>query len=127
MSTIVLLLALIVVGALWLIATKRNVPTAVANKNQQVIDNLMKHGSNPGKEHFIELAFYGDKDKFPALEQHLLSKGYEKVSGQTSEMVIVGKWMKLHLQEIENEIAVLERTAHDFSLEFDGWGAAIVK
>lgn len=127
MSSIVLLLALIVVGAVWFLVTKRNAPSAVVNKNQEVIDNLIKHGSDPEKEHFIEFAFYGDREKFPALEQYLISKEYQKVSGQASEMVVVGKWMKLHLQKIESEIALLERTAQDFGLEFDGWGAQVEK
>ncbi len=95
--------------------------------NKQIIDALTQAGSKTDKEHPIELAFFGDWKKMNLLKDKLISDGYEQVLGQTDQMLVVSKWLKLDLNEINNLTDKTEMLAKQFGVGFDGWSTYPVK
>ncbi len=130
--TIILLVLLAgIVG--WKMYHDKNIKTetldASTNKNQEVIGNLIKYGSDPEKDHLIEFFFYGDADRLRLneLKDYLISQGYEEMTGHTDQALVVTKSYKLHLDVIGGVTKRMEELAKEYDVEFDGWGASVVK
>lgn len=128
----VIIFIIILVGLSTLVAYSRKnhlVQNQITNqdKDQEVINGFITHGSNPEKDHIIEFAFLGDWSNINKLKDVLLSQGYRQDASQTDEMLIMTKPHKLHLDEIKPETQKMEGLAKQYNVEFDGWSAVIVR
>lgn len=130
MATIILIIIFVGLGA-WVSYFRKNHPIQnhITNqdKDQEVINNLIKYGSNPEKEHSIEFAFFGDWLNMNKVKDILLAQGYIQDSSQTDKMLVMTKFHKLHLDEIKAETKKMEDLAKQYNIEFDGWSAAIIR
>jgi regulator of RNase E activity RraB len=125
MKTAIIIVLILLTG--WkLYSSKIHNPTMV-DKDQDVINNLIKHGSDPEKDHIIEFAFTGEWPKMNLIRDMLLTQGYAQDITQTNEMLIMTKTHKLHFDEIKADTTKMEKLAKEYDIEFDGWGAVIVK
>jgi hypothetical protein len=129
-------ITLLTIVVIFLIILKKLLPTkqdlnkslVSLDQDQQIIDGLIKYGSNPEKEHGIEFAFFGNLEDTNNLKNALLPQGYTWDTAQsTKDMLIMIKFLKLYLPEIKSEISKMETLAREYNVEFDGWSAVIVK
>ena len=95
--------------------------------NKQVLETLVRDGSKLEKEHLVELAFAGDWKKMNSLKENLLKEGYEQVLNQTDQMLVVSKWQKINLEEINKLTDRMEKLAIKRQVVFDGWSTYPVK
>ena len=93
-----------------------------------ILEDMEKmEGPNFIKDHFIELAFYGDWNKMNTLKEVLIKDGYEQILGQTDQMLIMGKWLKINFDIISILIDEMNSIAKEHGVEFDGWSSYPVK
>lgn len=130
MNTIILIAILVGLGT-WIVYSRKSHPVQnqVTNqdKDQEVINGFIKHGSNPQKDRVIEFAFLGDWSNMNKLRDVLFSQGYQQDTTQTDKMLIMTKPHKLHLDEIKPETLKMQELAKQYNVEFDGWSAVIVR
>lgn len=108
---------------------------AAIDPDQSVIEQLIKHGSDPEKEHLIEFAFQSDSDNLSKLKEELSLQGYtydarqseRDPKGDAGYWLIMSKPYKLHLDELKIELAKMEVLANKYNVTFDGWSAGIVR
>jgi regulator of RNase E activity RraB len=94
-----------------------------------VIQNLIKHGSNPNKEHGLDFVFLGEPGNLRQLVSALQDRGFEPQSGTDPDegQVVMVKRMTLDVRGITALSRGLARMAEEFGVNFDGWGAQIVR
>jgi len=94
--------------------------------NQQVIEQLVSHGSNPEKPHKLEASFGGEPKKLEMLKSKLLSKE-GKFLLLENDLLEMEFETSLDNHEIDPLSFFLFDTANDFECKYEGWRAAIVK
>lgn len=96
--------------------------------DRSVIDNLIKHGSDPKQIHALEFAFRADVYQYQTMLPELLSRGYEASSEKSSEgqLFVLIKRMPLDYAKVTEESVANHRLAKQVGAECDGWGALIV-
>jgi len=93
-----------------------------------ILEDMEKmEGPNFTKDHFIELAFYGDWDKMNALKEILIKDGYKQILDQTDEMLVMGKWLKINFDIISILIDEMNSIAKEYDVKFDGWSCSPVE
>jgi regulator of RNase E activity RraB len=94
-----------------------------------VIQNLIKHGSNPDKEHALDFVFLGEPGNLRQIAEALQNHGFEPQSGADPDQgrVVMVKRMNLDVRGITSLSRGLARRAEEFGVNYDGWGAAIVR
>ena len=130
MNIVIIIIALLGLISVVIYSAKnsnRTTPVSSIDQDQDVINNLIKYGSNPEKEHSIEFAFFGDWSNMNKVKDILLTQGYTQDASQTDKMLVITKFHKLHLDEIKAETKKMEDLAKQYNVEFDGWSAAIVR
>jgi regulator of RNase E activity RraB len=95
--------------------------------DRRVVDNLIKSGSDPQKEHSLEFVFRGDKAQLKRLAQELTPRGYLEVdSPESADQIVMAKKLSLDLQHVWSESLENQRLCEEFGVEYDGWGANVV-
>ena len=97
--------------------------------DREVVDNLIKAGSNPDKPHDIDFTFCGDPDGLKRVAAQLAKRGYT-AGGQpdfASGSFTAVKRLPLDLQTINEETVACMELAEPYGVTFDGWGAMVVK
>ncbi len=94
--------------------------------NQNLIEQLVSHGSNPEKLHKLEFSFGGEPAKLEMLKSKLLSEEgkFLLMEGDLLEMEFE---TSLDNHEIDPLTFFLFDTANEFECKYEGWRAAIVK
>src|SRR5438128_10141578 len=96
--------------------------------DESVVDNLIKNGSDPQKEHALEFVFVGERPGLEATAKALRGRGYRplrELDFDQGEMVMV-KAMKLDVDKIFEESLAHAQTAEEHGVKYDGWGALVV-
>lgn len=93
--------------------------------DRSVVENLIEAGSDPDKDHGIEMVFTGDADALAAVAEHLTARGYGLTSEDVEGRLVMVKQMPLDLMEISRESIENYRLADECGAEYDGWGAAV--
>jgi regulator of RNase E activity RraB len=94
-----------------------------------VVHNLLKAGSNPQKEHALEFVFLGEAEPLRKLTKALKERGYQplKSNDAAAGRMVQVKKMKLEIPAIAAESVALSQLAAEHGVEYDGWGAAVVR
>jgi hypothetical protein len=96
--------------------------------DRRVVDRLIKGGSNPNKEHSLEFVFRGDRSRLQTLRSALVHRGYVEIGSRTPpDELVMAKRLPLDLGRIYSESVENRRHCEELGIEFDGWGAAVVK
>jgi hypothetical protein len=96
--------------------------------DRRVVDNLIKSGSNPSQEHSLDFLFIGDQLRLMRLKQELIARGYvESKSPTPPRQLLVVKKLPLDLDLIYSQSIENHRLCNELGVQFDGWGAAVVK
>lgn len=94
--------------------------------NQQVIDQLISHGSNPEELHKLEFSFGGEPAKLEMLKSKLLSEE-GKFLLMEGDLLEIEFETSLDNHEIDPLSFFLFDTANEFGCKYEGWRAALVK
>lgn len=94
--------------------------------DRHVVENLIKNGSDPAKEHELEFVFVGGDVALKQAKQRLLSRGYVAPAGKADagQLIMVRK-LPLDLNQILQESLANQRLAEEVKVEYDGWGAEV--
>lgn len=97
--------------------------------DNEVVNRLVESGSDPAKPHDLEYAFRGDEASLRSLAAVLLERGYRLGTGAdfSADMLVMVKTCPLDPFEIAQESTQNCQLADQLGVEFDGWGAAIVR
>lgn len=94
--------------------------------NQQVIEQLLKNGSNPEVVHKLECSFGGEPTKLEALKTELLEEGGKHLLSEADLLEMEFEAM-LDSYEVDPLTYFLMTTAQKHACKFEGWRAAIIK
>jgi hypothetical protein len=96
--------------------------------DRRVVDNLVKSGSDPAKPHSLEFVFRGGQIGLQQMQASLAARGYSllQLSAEESRL-IMARSMPLDVGEIFRESLSHRKDCKRFSIEYDGWGALVVK
>jgi regulator of RNase E activity RraB len=94
--------------------------------NQQVIEQLITHGSNPEKLHKLEFSFGGKQTNLELLKSKLLSEEGKFLLMEDNLLEIEFE-SSLDNHEIDPLTFFLFDTANEFGCKYEGWRASIVK
>jgi hypothetical protein len=96
--------------------------------DRSVVDNLLKSGSNPEKDHSLEFVFLGKHQDLRRLEAALRQRGYRPLGSLKpgADQLVMVKTMKLDLQDVVAESLANLKLAEEFGVTYDGWGCAVV-
>lgn len=97
--------------------------------DRDVVNNLLKAGSNPDKPHDIDFTFCGEADALKRVAAQLAKRGYT-AGGQlnfASGSFTAVKRLPLDLETINEETVANVELAETYGATFDGWGAMVVK
>jgi regulator of RNase E activity RraB len=98
-------------------------------RDRDVVNNLLKAGSNPDKPHNIDFTFCGPADGLKRVAAQLAKRGCT-ASGQlnfASGSFTAVKRLPLDLEAIHEETLANVELATTYGVTFDGWGAMVVK
>jgi regulator of ribonuclease activity B len=103
--------------------------------NRQVIQELLKHGTNPSKLHPLEHHFYSSShESLKALMKKGEGLGYRPANfgegnseGKKYWYGDLIKETKLDLNLINKENSLMLSLASEFKAEYDGWGTPIIQ
>ena len=95
-------------------------------ENQQIITSLEKAGSNLEKDHELEFVLYGNKEGFEKTQKDLSDKKSVEISISDDSMQVTIT-APLDLDRITNISHNLKKIAIENGVEYDGWGAMVVK
>jgi regulator of RNase E activity RraB len=97
-------------------------------KDRQVMDALIKHGSNPEKEHALDYFFKGSPTDLQRLWEILQGRGHAKpgFEGTEGQMTTVRR-MPLKKDLIWAESEAIYNACQNLEVEYDGWCAEVVK
>ncbi|MFN0016836.1 MAG: DUF695 domain-containing protein [Pirellulaceae bacterium] len=98
-------------------------------QDRDVVDNLLKAGSNPDRPHDIDFTFCGAADGLKRAAAQLAKRGYT-ASGPLNfadGSFTAVKRLPLDLEAIHAESLANYELAATFGIEFDGWGAMVVE
>lgn len=101
----------------------------IAMMDRSVVSSLMEAGSDPEKEHCLDYVFRGEEPALRRLASALEARGYEPAGDfdPASGQILLAKRMPLDLTRIVEESVANYHAAHESHVEFDGWGAAVVR
>jgi|SRR5579863_7842221 len=95
--------------------------------DQRVVDNLIRSGSNPKREHSLDFLFLGEQARLQRLKQELDVRGYvDSGSATQPDQLLMVKKLPLDLDLIFSESLENQRLCAEQGVQFDGWGAAVV-
>jgi regulator of RNase E activity RraB len=99
----------------------------IADRN--VVQTLIKSGSNPEKVHSLEFVFLGGEGGLQKVVRTLTARGYQPLEQLdfASGQVVMTKKMKLDVNDIFEESLALSQLAEELGLQYDGWGCSVVK
>jgi regulator of RNase E activity RraB len=98
-------------------------------RDRDVVNGLLKAGSNPDKIHDLDFTFAGDADGLKRAAAQLAKRGYTaggNIDFASGSFTAV-KRMPLELETIHEETVANLELAETYGIEFDGWGAMVVK
>lgn len=97
--------------------------------DQQVVQSLVQHGSDAAKEHALEFVFLGEQAGLQQVSENLTAHGYtlQEPADLASGQVVLIRKMRVDLEEIFAASLQHTRLAGECGVEYDGWGAEIVK
>jgi regulator of RNase E activity RraB len=93
--------------------------------DQDVIDQLIKSGSDPKKEHLIEFVFVGERTGLNEIQKTLENRGYSTVSLE-GETLVISRRIILEIGEIFAESRQHLSDASSLGVKYDGWGCHVV-
>lgn len=95
-------------------------------KDRSVLESLKQAGSNLRKPHMLEHGFFGAEDKLQALADRLTKDGF--VVGQKGDQfLMVQKESEMNLWTVWDTTCGLISVAKEYGVDYDGWGAGVVK
>jgi regulator of RNase E activity RraB len=95
--------------------------------DQRTVERLVEAGSDPTRVHALEFVFHGSRDGLEAVARALRERGYgDGPSGEEGALVMI-KHLPLELDAISDESDANEELANTHGVDFDGWGAAVVR
>ena len=95
-------------------------------EDMQVIENLLKAGSNPNVPHLIEHVITGEKAKLHKVRDEMVKNGFKEISLDDSTLVL-GKESQLNIDEIFSITSRFFGYCPANGVEYDGWGAEVRK
>ncbi len=95
--------------------------------DRNVIDQLVKAGSDPSKKHTLEHVFIGDGENLKKLLATLTPQGFMKKYLDQERLEVQIDYPLDNPEMIFRMTAYLRDTASKFDLDYDGWGAAVRK
>jgi regulator of RNase E activity RraB len=97
--------------------------------DRRVIQGLLEAGSNPEKPHALEFVFNGDEEGLRQAARNLQKRGYVPLSPPdfSSGQVVMVKKMALDEEAILAESQAHKELAEEYGIEYDGWGAEVVR
>ena len=97
--------------------------------DDSVIRALVDSGSDPSKEHSLEYVFLGDADGLKQVISALRARGYTAVDGldPDSGQIVMAIRLPLDFILIMEQSLANHQLAEEAGVEFNGWGAHIVK
>jgi regulator of RNase E activity RraB len=98
-------------------------------RDRDVVNHLLKAGSNPDKPHDIDFTFCGPADGLKRAAVQLAKRGYTaggKIDFASGSFTAV-KRLPLDLEAIHEETLANHELAGTFGITFDGWGAMVVE
>ena len=93
--------------------------------DQEVIDELIKSGSDPKKQHVIEFVFLGQRTSLGEIQATLEKRGYSTVSFE-GETLVISRKLVLEISEIFAESRQHLSEASRLGVKYDGWGCHVV-
>jgi regulator of RNase E activity RraB len=94
--------------------------------DRYVIEKLIESGSNPQKKHSLEYVLLGSRPNLEKALQDLKGRGYQQVSfGRKSLVMSIESC--LELDEVNTYSSDLFYYCQEHELQYDGWGALVVK
>jgi regulator of RNase E activity RraB len=94
--------------------------------DRNIIDTLIKNGSNPKKLHFIEHVFIGDKKDLEKIKKQLEKRNFREVQFENGTLVM-GTKQPLILNGMYRVTSMLLSLSNDNNVKYDGWGTKVVK
>ena len=97
--------------------------------DRRVVRGLLEAGSNPDKKHALEFVFNGPPGGLRQLARALEEEGYAplgKPDFAEGQIVMVRK-MRLDEEAILEESEANRKLAKKLGVDYDGWGAAVVR
>ncbi len=96
--------------------------------DRRVVDNLVQAGSDPSKPHSLEFVFRGNISGLEQMHAALTAKGYSLLEASVSESrLVMALSMPLDVSAIFRESLSHREECQRLNIEYDGWGAAVVK
>lgn len=95
-------------------------------ENQQVIEQLTRHGSNPTKTHIIECSFGGSQNQLSLLKNTLI-RAEGTLLLEKDDLLEITFESSLDPMEIDSLTFFLMDEAANHDCKFEGWRSAIVK
>ncbi len=98
-------------------------------QDRRVVDALIEAGSDPAREHALDFVFRGEPGSLQQLRKGLEARGYvpHPDENEDPEQLVMVKRLPLDLDQIFDESLANAELCEELDLEFDGWGAAVVK
>jgi hypothetical protein len=96
--------------------------------DRRVVDNLVKSGSDPSKPHSLEFVFRGDQNALKQMQASLTVRGYSFVESSAEESrLVMARSMTLNVGEIFKESLSHRENCQRLGIEYDGWGALVMR
>ena len=97
--------------------------------DQKVVQNLLKAGSDPDKPHALEFVFYGSESGLRQAAKLLMVRGYVPLGQDNLNegQIVMVKKMLLDENEIFQESKANSELADQCGIDYDGWGAEVVR
>ena len=97
--------------------------------DQHVVQALIKAGSDPDKEHALEFVFNGKEHGLRQAAKALQERGYKPQAKPdfASGQIVMVKRMPLDEEAIFAESVAHRELAEAQGIEYDGWGAEVVR
>jgi regulator of RNase E activity RraB len=100
-------------------------PHPISVATRKIIDELISHGLQRGRNYPIEFAFFGNRPGLVKLRHHLIAAGYKEDTGQSEEMLVFIRDVPLSYATIGEALAEMKELAETFGVSFDGWSCSV--
>ncbi len=94
--------------------------------DRRVIDELLKAGTDPEALHVLDHTLVGEPETLEKIRRQLEGDGFEKTGGE-GEVLVMSRESPLDLDAIFGLTSRLYGYCEQMGVEYDGWGAAVIK
>jgi regulator of RNase E activity RraB len=94
--------------------------------NNDVIKNMVDNGTDIEKIHQLEHIFFGNKDSLSKIKKKLLNMNFQEIELTDSKLVMCNS-QTLDLENVTKLTCQLVNLSSQLGIDYDGWGAVIVK